>query len=133
MTAADREQGAEAVFEALLKLVCEPDRGRQADLFAEDAVWEFPLAGEREPRRLEGRLEIITGMTPRWAAADACGLQISLSRSRIHHLPDPQEVIAEYTLLISVGSRVEFRNFCQYLRVRGGRIVELREYARPSR
>jgi len=119
-----------AVFERQMACVRTDDRETQLRLCAEDCVYEFPFATDR-PRRIVGREEIRRVMTPLWEEARRKGVRITGYDGTLHETADPEVVIAEFTLSIEVGKILSRISFVQVTRVRGGQIVELREYFNP--
>jgi ketosteroid isomerase-like protein len=99
------------------------------ELWAEDAVVEFPYAPEGRPQRFTGRAEVLA-----FAAAAQAEQPVRFDNFQVLALrdagPDPQVLIAEYQLTGTAaatghrGSAV----FVLKLRVRDGRITHWREY-----
>jgi ketosteroid isomerase-like protein len=119
-----------AVFERQIACLRTDDGETQLRLYAEDCVYEFPFATDR-PRRIVGREEIRRVMTPLWEEARRKGVRIAGYDGTLHETTDPEVVIAEFTLSIEVGQILSRISFVQVIRVRGGQIVELREYFDP--
>ena len=70
-------------------------------------------------------------MMPLWEKARAEGLRASFcSIAAIHETLDPEVIVAEFTLGVEAREigRTDRLDFVQVLRVRDGKIVELREY-----
>jgi uncharacterized protein len=128
-----RLAGPRDVFERQLRLIEQDDRDAQLALYAEDCVWEFPFAPTDRPRRMLGRAEIARVMLPMWEAARQAGVQVVGHDSVIHETIDPEVIVAEFQLDVQVRATGRDRrlSFVQVLRVRAGRIVELREYFNP--
>lgn len=119
------------VFAKMQRLTLHQDSDL-ADLYAEDGVheWPFPLPGA--PRRLEGRDQIhaffsrVVGESP--IVFD------SFHDVLIHDTGDPEVIVAEYDLtgkVIATGRPFRF-SYILVLKVREGRIVELRDYLNPQ-
>lgn len=101
-----------------------------ADLYAPDAVheWPFPMPGA--PRRLEGR-EAISAFFSRAAGGSRLAFH-AFRNVRVHETTDPEVIIAEYDIEgeIKDGDPFVF-SYILVLRVRDGQIIELRDYLNP--
>jgi ketosteroid isomerase-like protein len=96
-------------------------------LYDEDVDIEFPFARTAESRRVAGR-EAFRAVA---AIGRAMPLRIDgVDEVRIHQTADPEVVVAEYAVraTLETNERTGTAGFVVVLRVRGGRIVELREY-----
>jgi ketosteroid isomerase-like protein len=99
-----------------------------AELWAEDAVVEFPYAPDGRPQRFTGRAEFLA-----FAAAAQAEQPVSFDNFQILALrdaPDPQVLIAEYQLTGTATATGERSSavFVLKLRVRDGLIAHWREY-----
>jgi ketosteroid isomerase-like protein len=98
------------------------------ELWAEDALVEFPYAPEGRPQRFTGRAEFLA-----FAATAQAEQPVRCEDFQVLALrdtADPQVLIAEYRLIgaaTAAGSGVA-AVFVLMLRVRDGRIVHWREY-----
>jgi ketosteroid isomerase-like protein len=119
------------VFDRQIACIRSDDRETQLQLYADDCVYEFPFATDR-PRRIVGRDEIRRVMTPLWEEARRKGVEITGFDGMLHETSDAEVVIAEFTLAIEVNQALSRMPFVQIIRVRAGRIVELREYFNPQ-
>jgi uncharacterized protein (DUF1330 family)/ketosteroid isomerase-like protein len=102
-----------------------------ADLFAEDAVYEFVfLAPHRQTDRYDGREEIRAGFARAWGSLPSSPLK-GFRDVRIHDTADPEVVISEHEVdAVDPASGREFMSrFLLVLRARDGEIVHLRDYA----
>jgi ketosteroid isomerase-like protein len=103
---------------------------RFADCFAAQGVLELPFAPVGMPKRIAGRDAIRRALEPSYRAARAAGRKIiEYNDLRIHDTSDPEVVIVEFTLQGAQpdGGRYQLP-FIQVARIRGGEIVELRDY-----
>ncbi|HEX4421875.1 MAG TPA: nuclear transport factor 2 family protein [Kofleriaceae bacterium] len=103
---------------------------RFADCFAANGVLELPFAPVGMPKRIAGRDAIRRALEPSYRAARAAGRKIiEYNDLRVHDTADPEVVIVEFTLQGAQpdGGRYQLP-FIQVARVRGGEIVELRDY-----
>ncbi|HEU4535486.1 MAG TPA: nuclear transport factor 2 family protein [Polyangiaceae bacterium] len=120
---------AEQLLRAHLDLLT-TDVGRWVDLFADDALVEFPYAGSLGVTgRFEGRDAVAAYFTR--ALADFEGL--TFSDVRVHPGADPGLAVAEVhgaARIKSTGRRYE-QDYVMVVRARGGRIVHYREYWNP--
>jgi ketosteroid isomerase-like protein len=108
----------------LLDGVFAPDE----ELWAEDALVEFPYAPEGRPQRFAGRAEFLA-----FAAAAQVDQPVRFEHFRILALrdsPDPQVLIVEYQLTgtATASGRRSSAVFVLKLRVRDGLITHWREY-----
>jgi NADPH2:quinone reductase len=98
-----------------------------ADVFAEDAIYEFPFLNPARPERYDGREAIRAGFRAVWIPGR---VRIDDVRTTIHDTSDPEVVIAEGELdatHVETGRSFASR-FVLVVRARGGRIVHLRDY-----
>jgi uncharacterized protein len=119
-TASPRE-----VFERLSRGITEGRWADLADLYAEDAVAEMPLAAP-ERGRVAGR-EVIRS---HFLAAAGGPLQLSAGNVVVHETTDPEVIIAEFdydVLHVPTGRRLTAANV-QILRIRNGLILSTRDY-----
>ncbi|MBI1881724.1 MAG: nuclear transport factor 2 family protein [Chloroflexi bacterium] len=119
------------VFDRLHHFVLGYDADNQAELFASDAVWEFPFAPEGIPRRIEGREKI--------RSIAKTGMERSKQSSRrltgyhsvvVHETSDPEVIIVEFELhgeIIATGEIYQIP-YIQVIRVSNGMIVSLHDY-----
>ncbi|KIZ17536.1 hypothetical protein SNA_13660 [Streptomyces natalensis ATCC 27448] len=102
-----------------------------ADLFAENAVYEFPfLAPRREASRYEGREQIRAGFTRAWASPYPSPVA-GFREVRVHDTADPELIIAEHEFdAVNHATGESFTSgFVLFLRARGAQIVHVRDYA----
>jgi len=106
------------------------DAAGQAALFAEDGVWELPLAKDPIPRRLEGRAAILAFAQVGMEHARNSGRKIiGYENVTIHQTSNPEVIVAEFTLRGRTADSQEYTTpYVQVLRVRGGLIMSLRDY-----
>ena len=99
------------------------------DSFAIDGIMEWPFRLKGVPPRLEGRNAIRAALEPVWERAKKSKRRISgHERVVFHETTDPEVAIVEFDM---VGETVRgpFRQTMVYLlRVRGGRVLLLREF-----
>jgi ketosteroid isomerase-like protein len=95
-------------------------------LYAEDALVEYPFALPSGPARLGGRAAI----GRYFAAVARLPLQLTAHHVVVHETADPQVVIAEYdydVLVTTTGRSLQVSNI-QVSTVRDGQIVTSRDY-----
>ena len=130
---ANRPRLPAAVFEALVRGVEEQRWDDLADLYAEDAIVEHPLAapGSAVPRLLRGRGQL----REHFRAAGSSGLRMRAERIAIHRSTDPEVLIAEFEYVgLGASDAERFVVPCVFvLRVRDGQIVESRDYVGTPR
>src|SRR3954451_10697013 len=113
--------GPREVFPPPQQVVLEFDMERQADLYAEVGVLEWPFAPEGMPRRVAGREAIRRVLVPLGERARAAGHHLLEFRSVIvHETDDPEVIVAEFEAQGEVlPSRTPYQlAYIQVLRVR---------------
>ncbi|MEV4755059.1 nuclear transport factor 2 family protein [Micromonospora sp. NPDC049559] len=99
-----------------------------ADLYAEDALHEFPFLFPRMPRRYRGREEVRAGYRAAWGATPA-----RLEEIRgvvVHETADPEVIVVEQEVagtLSTTGQPFAAAGLL-VLRVRDGRLTHVRDY-----
>lgn len=99
-----------------------------ADLYAVDAVHEFPFTSPGFPSRYEGREEIRSGYRAAWGASPAKVTEIR--DLTVHETIDPGVIIAEHVVVGSLPARdLTFTvPGLLVLHVREGLITRVRDY-----
>jgi uncharacterized protein len=101
-----------------------------ADLYAADAVHEFPFAFPSAPQRLVGREAIRATYRSLWGAL-AARVQ-SIQEVAVHETADPEVLIAEQVVVVSREGESEGETMAVpgllVIRVRDGEIVHVRDY-----
>lgn len=119
------------IFELQHQLVLNFDVDQHADLFAEDGVWEFPLAKQGSKVVLEGRDAIREWCIKLAKKAQDEGYRpLSYDELVIHETADPEVIVVEFDLHgenSHTGEKYR-RSYIQVLRVRDGKIASLRDY-----
>ncbi len=119
------------IWEIQHKLVLNFDVDQHAELFAEDGVWEFPLASQGSKVKLEGRDAIREWVIEKAKSAQAAGHRVlGYNELVIHETADPEVIVVEFDLhgeVTHTGEKYR-RSYVQVLRVRDGKIVSLRDY-----
>ncbi|MHB0992341.1 MAG: nuclear transport factor 2 family protein [Burkholderiales bacterium] len=119
------------IFSRLHEFVIKYDAEGQADLFSEDAVWEFPFAPEGIPKIIEGREKIIAAAKAGMERSKKKGRRITDYKSvEIYETNNPEVIIAEFTLqgeITSTGKTYEIP-YIQLLKTHNDKILLLRDY-----
>ncbi|MFD7643592.1 nuclear transport factor 2 family protein [Kitasatospora sp. NPDC059795] len=104
------------------------DADALADLYAPDAVHEFPFRSPSFPARYEGQDAIRAGYGAAWSATPARPTEIE--ETGLHHSTDPEVLVVEQTVRGEIAGRDgEFAiPGLLVLRVRDGLIVHARDY-----
>jgi uncharacterized protein len=113
------------VLAALMGGIADQAFERLHEFYSEDAVVEHPF-GLPTPRRTAGREAI----REHFAAFAAAPLKLKVRNWVVHATADPEVAIAEWDydgVVITTGRAFRVSNV-QVSRVRGGRIVESRDY-----
>ncbi|MQA88193.1 MAG: ketosteroid isomerase [Streptosporangiales bacterium] len=117
--------GPRDVFERLLRGITAGAWERLPDLYAEEAVVEFPFTAPA-PARLAGRGQI----RDHFSAAAGAPLEFEARNVVVHDTGDPEVIIAEFDYdgrVTATGRPFQVSNI-QVLRVRDGQIVASRDY-----
>ncbi|RII08748.1 putative PhzA/B-like protein [Streptomyces sp. YIM 130001] len=112
-----------------LQLLLDKDIPAWTDLWAEDALMEFPFAPDGWPRRLEGREAVGAYMRD---YPDHIDLH-DFPELQVHRTTDPETIVVE---MRGVGRLVETGrpfdvNYIVVVTVRDGRITSCRDYWNP--
>ena len=121
---------ARALFNRQLDCLRRDDRAAQAELYADDLVYDFPFAVDR-PRHIEGKEAFLAVMRPMWEQVRGRAVNIVGYREEITETADPDFLVAEFTFDIEAGGRTVEVTYLQFFRTRGGRIAAVREYFSP--
>ncbi|MFB6872965.1 nuclear transport factor 2 family protein [Streptomyces sp. NPDC056323] len=99
-----------------------------ADLYAVDAVHEFPFLSPGMPARYEGREEIRAGYRAAWGASPVQPQEIR--EVGVHESTDPEVITVEQVVTGTVATTGKSFRIPGLLviRVRSGRIVHVRDY-----
>lgn len=106
--------------------------GSLADLYAADAVHEWPFPFPGAPARLAGR-DQIKAWSERIRAGGSRFRFERFDNVIVHETADPEVIIAEYDIhgqVTATGQSFTF-SYVLVLRVRDGQIVHLRDYLNP--
>lgn len=99
-----------------------------ADLYAVDAVHEFPFVAPGGLSRLDGREQVRAGYTAAWGALPARVTDIR--NVVIHETADPELIVSEQDIACTADSGTDFTLACVLvMRVHDGQITHLRDYA----
>ena len=99
-----------------------------ADLYAVDAVHEFPFLFPGMPERYQGREEVRAGYRAAWGASPARPQEIR--EVAVHESTDPEVITVEQVVTGTVSTSGQSFSFPGLLviRVRHGQIVHVRDY-----
>jgi ketosteroid isomerase-like protein len=119
------------LFQRQIACVVDDERAAQLRLYAEDLRYEFPFANDR-PRRIEGREAFRNAMEPIWERRRRNGVKLSLDSCEFHATDEEGLFLAVFALSAVVGGGAPESSPCvQLLRIRDGRIAEVREFFAP--
>jgi uncharacterized protein len=114
------------VVEQLIQGISQAKWRELDELYADDALVEYPLALPDGPARLVGR----SAIRRYFAAVARLPLELKARDVVVHETKDPEVVIAEYDydgLVTTTGRSFQVSNI-QVSRVRDGQIVTSRDY-----
>jgi ketosteroid isomerase-like protein len=122
------------VIERALERARAYDADGYADVFADDAVLEFPFAPAGWPSRLQGRAAILAMLRLNFARARDAGRRFTDLRPLVHEGADPETAVVELDARVespSTGKSCAVR-YVHVYRVHEGRVVSLRDYFSPE-
>ena len=114
------------VIESLIQGISKGRWQELDELYADDALVEYPFALPSGPTRLAGR----SAIRRYFAAVARLPLELKAHHVVVHETKDPEVVIAEYVydgLVTTTGRSFQVSNI-QVSRVRDGQIVTSRDY-----
>ena len=111
------------VFTALSDGISEGRFSELSALYAEDTVVEHPQAVPR-PTRITGR----DAVHERFVGVLAGALRLKRKNVVVHETTDPEVIVVEFDLHGEESTGSYTLSFIQVLRVRDGRIAEMRDY-----
>jgi ketosteroid isomerase-like protein len=126
----NQQPRARVLFEKQIDCIVRDDREAQMLLYADDLLYEFPFATDR-PRRIEGKEAFLAVMAPLWQRNRQRGVKLVRWDAEVHDTPDPDFIVAEFTLTAEVEGRPVEVPFVQVFRTSGGKIAAVREYFSP--
>lgn len=118
------------VFRRTLDILLSKDMAAFIEMYAEDAVMEYPFAPEGWPKRLEGRAEI-------WSHIHNYPDLLDVREIRdleILETTDPEVIVAQAVMagvVTPTGQPYEVR-YADIIRIRDGKIVAWRDYWDPT-
>lgn len=119
------------IFYRLHECVKKYDADGQAEIFAENGIWEFPFAIGNMPTKIEGRKNIREFGREGMSRSKSAGRRIvNYSSVTIHQTQDFNTIIVEFELegeILSPNSKYKIP-FIQLLKVENGKIALLRDY-----
>jgi uncharacterized protein len=126
----DQQPRARDLFEKQIDCIVRDDREAQMLLYADDLLYEFPFATDR-PRRIEGKEAFLAVMAPLWQRNRQRGIKLLGWDAEVHDTPDPDFIVAEFSLTAEVEGTPVAVPFVQVFRASGGKIAAVREYFSP--
>lgn len=121
---------ARQMADLIQQRLAEGDMSGFADLFATDAVFEYPFGFPGAPSVLHGREELRAHLVE--SRRDIGSLiEIGGVTSTVHETADPEVVIMELEVTgttLATGQPFRFNSGVEVSRVRDGEIVEYRDY-----
>ena len=121
------------VFNRVMGHLFACDAGAYADMFAKDAVVEWPFAPAGWPRRLDGRDAIRAHVGAILARFQGSGRSFVAVRDPVVHASGAHEAIVEFLFEIAAPEGPSLRPYVHFLRVTDdGEIASLRDYFVPA-
>ncbi|WP_343244541.1 nuclear transport factor 2 family protein [Streptomyces sp. SID11385] len=100
-----------------------------ADLYAPDAVHEFPFTSPGFPTRFEGREAVRAGYAAAWGASPVRVREVR--RVSVHDTGDPEVLVAEHVVVATLPDKADAVFTVPgllVLRVRDGLLTHVRDY-----
>ena len=120
------------VFDRAMQCLLASDASAYADLFAPDAVVQWPFATEGWPKRIDGRDAIRAHTEGVFARFQAAGRRLIAVRDAVVHPIGDHEVAIEFAIEAAAPNGAVRLPYVQFLRVTDdGHIAVLRDYFRP--
>ncbi|MEU1711052.1 nuclear transport factor 2 family protein [Streptomyces sp. NPDC005706] len=122
------ESSPRAVLARYQRAMLDSSADDLADLYAPDAVHEFPFLFPGMPARYQGREEIRAGYRAAWGASPARPQEIG--EVVVHESTDPEVITVEQVVtgtVTTTGRSFRFPGLL-VMRVRGGQIVHVRDF-----
>lgn len=120
------------VFDRAMRCLLASDASAYAELFAPDAVVQWPFALDGWPKRLDGRDAIRTHTEGVFARFQAAGRKLVAMRDAVVHPIGDHEVAVEFSIEAATPEGTALLPYVQFLRVTDdGHIAVLRDYFRP--
>ena len=119
------------IFHELHGFVKKYDADGQAELFAENGVWEFPFASGNIPRKIEGRENIRAfGQRGMETSKNAGRRIVKYNSINIYKTTKDDTIIAEFELEGEVlDNKKNYKiPYIQLLKVKNGKIILLQDY-----
>ncbi len=121
------------VFHRVMWHLFAGDAGAYADMFAKDAVVEWPFAPAGWPKRLDGRDAVRTHLGAMLSRFQGSGRQFVAVRDPVMHPIGTHELAVEFSFEIATPEGAARRPYVHFLRVtEDGKIASLRDYFVPA-
>lgn len=126
------ERSAREVTEAMVASLERIDMNGFVDLFAVDAVFEYPFGWPGAPSRFTDREELREHLVDTRRDARS-RLRIDVLHAVLHDTTDPEVVVVELEVegTRDTGEKVRFASGIGVVTVRGGEVVRYRDYTNP--
>ncbi|MGW0081649.1 nuclear transport factor 2 family protein [Streptomyces sp. NPDC003393] len=127
-TSAPPDPGPRGVLARYRRAILDKSADDLADLYAPDAVHEFPFRFPGLPARYQGREEVRAGYRALWGASPARAE--SIREVAVHESTDPEVITVEQTVagtVTTTGAPFEIPGLL-VMRVRDGLLVHVRDY-----
>lgn len=119
------------IFNRLHQSVLNYDAKSQAELFDDNAVWEFPFAPDGIPKRIVGKDTIVAAAKAGMESSKRKGRRvIGYNSVKFYETTDQELIFVEFELqgeISSSGTKYQIP-YIQLLKVRNGKIILLRDY-----
>jgi ketosteroid isomerase-like protein len=121
------------VFHRVMGHLFAGDADAYADMFAKDAVVEWPFAPAGWPKRLDGRDAVRTHLGAMLARFQGSGRRFVAVRDAVMHAIGTHELAVEFSFEIATPDGAARRPYVHFLRVTDdGEIAALRDYFVPA-
>lgn len=123
-------RSAAEIAESMRRELAETDHVGFSDLFADDAVFEYPFGFPGSPERIRGREAIRDHLVESRRDA-AARISVTSFESTVHETSDPEVVFVEFTVsgaVVATGEPFTFASGLGVITARDGKVVRYRDY-----
>lgn len=124
-------RSAAEIAELMRRQLAEINHGGFSDLFADDAVFEYPFGFPGSPERIQGREAIRDHLVESRRGAIS-RIKITTFESVVHETSDPEVVFVEFSVsgtVLASGESFSFASGLGVITARDGKVVRYRDYS----
>lgn len=124
-------RSAAEIAELMRRQLADIDHVGFSDLFADDAVFEYPFGFPGSPERIQGREAIRDHLVESRRGAMS-RIRITNIESAVHETSDPEVAVVEFTVsgtVVATGDSFSFASGLGVITARDGKVVRYRDYS----